>query len=161
MMIAEWTFLFSLPPHDWTSLLQTQVRKSAPSRARCHGDRTLPVRRAPNLLCSRCPVPAAATPPLNPGHLAPFSAKLFHQVESLSFPFNLITSFTLLSFLSVFLLFAFFVLPSFLSFFLRFISFYSADAFGVSATVVAQVRFCALIVCLDVFCCPLIWLYFS
>lgn len=63
------------------SCMQTQVRKSAPSRARSQGGRWNPQRRPPILLSSRCPVPAAATPPLNPGHPAPFSAKPFHQVQ--------------------------------------------------------------------------------
>lgn len=64
------------------SCMQTQVRKSAPSRALSQGGRWLPQRRPPILLSSRCPVPAAATPSLNPGHPAPFSAKPFHQVQS-------------------------------------------------------------------------------
>lgn len=149
MMVAErrWRhptfFLFSLPPHDWTSLLQTQVRKSAPSRARSQGERTLPLRRPPNLLCSRCPVPAAATPPLNPGHPAPFSAKLFHQVP---FLFNWIVYFLFLS--SVFS----FVLPPFLSFFSSFFFFllFSTDAFGVSATTWLRSVFVHFNVCLVV-----------
>ncbi|XP_035020645.1 nuclear receptor subfamily 4 group A member 3 isoform X1 [Hippoglossus stenolepis] len=58
----------------------TQVRKSAPSPARSTGDRTHPPRHPPSPTRSRSPVPAAATPPLNPGHPAPFSAKLFHQI---------------------------------------------------------------------------------
>lgn len=62
----------SAPPHDFS--LQILVRKSAHSRAQ--NQTPLP----PTLLCSWCPVPAAATPPLNPAHPAPFSAKPFHQV---------------------------------------------------------------------------------
>ena len=69
-------------PLTQTSLLQTQVRKSAPSRGWSRGDRTLLVRRPPSPPRSRNPVPAAATPPLTPGHSAPFSAKLFHQVQT-------------------------------------------------------------------------------
>lgn len=90
-----------------TSLLQTQVRKSAPSGARSPGDRTLLLRRPPSPPRSRSPVPAAATPPLNPGHPAPFSAKLFHQVQTgtralLSFFPSFISSFTFYFFLSFF-----------------------------------------------------------
>lgn len=88
-MIAEWEmkFIFNAAYRFMTghlSCMQTQVRKSAPSRARSQGGRSLPQRRPPILLSSRCRVPAAATPPLNPGHPAPFSAKPFHQVQSTS-----------------------------------------------------------------------------
>lgn len=96
------------------SSVQTQVRKSAPSRARSQGGRSLPQRRPPSLLSSRCPVPAAATPPLNPGHPAPFSAKLFHQVKSTtrrSFFFFYNQLFTLFSFCSLFILTFFSAFP--------------------------------------------------
>lgn len=88
-MIAEWEmkFIFNAAYRFMTghlSCMQTQVRKSAPSRARSQGGRSLPQRRPPILPSSRCPVPAAATPPLNPGHPAPFSAKPFHQVQCTS-----------------------------------------------------------------------------
>lgn len=94
---------FLLPPLTQTSLLQTQVRKSAPSRGWSRGDRTIPVRRPPSPPRSRNPVPAAATPPLTPVHSAPFSAKLFHQVQTHPVRLAFLHSFFFLSFFFFFL----------------------------------------------------------